>query len=54
MNVHREFVRVAAVEDGLVRDEDGIGVTTEGPRSWSTAAVHLRPGDLWMNLRPTA
>jgi transposase len=42
MNVHREFARLAVVEDGLVRDEGRIGVTPEASRSW---AGDLRPDD---------
>ena len=37
MDVHREFAQVAAVEDGLVRDEGRIGVTPEALREWAAA-----------------
>ncbi len=42
MDVHREFARLAVVEDGLVRDEGRIGVTPEALREW---AAGLRPDD---------
>ncbi|MDV3133243.1 hypothetical protein [Mycobacterium sp. 29Ha] len=42
MDVHREFAQLAVVEDGLVRDEDRIGVTPEVLRTW---ASELRPDD---------
>lgn len=42
MDVHREFVQLAVVEDGIVRDEGKIGVTPEALRTWS---AELRPDD---------
>ena len=42
MDVHREFVQLAVVEDGIVRDEGKIGVTPEALRTWSS---ELRPDD---------
>jgi hypothetical protein len=42
MDVHREFAQLAVVEDGLVRDEGRIGVTSEALRQW---AAGLRDDD---------
>jgi transposase len=42
MDVHREFVQLAVVEDGLVRDEGRIAVTPEALRRW---AADLRLDD---------
>ncbi|MEQ4305535.1 IS110 family transposase [Plantactinospora sp. B6F1] len=42
MDVHREFAQLAVVEDGLVRDEGRIGVTSEALRQW---AAGLRADD---------
>ena len=34
MDVHREFVELAVVEGGVVRDEGRIGVTPQELRAW--------------------
>jgi hypothetical protein len=35
MGVHREFAQLAVLENGVVRDEGGIGVTPQALRAWA-------------------
>jgi transposase len=42
MDVHREFAQLAAVEDGIVRDEGKIGLTPEALRAWASELLLRR------------